>query len=41
MIKGPRLYLVLYRFVAEENEGTEIELEIKLIWCLVSVVSDE
>lgn len=41
MIEGPRLYLVLYRFVAEENNGIEIKLEIKLIWCLTSVVSEE
>lgn len=27
MIEGPRLYLVLYRFVAEENNGIEIKLE--------------
>lgn len=40
MIKGPRLYLVVYRFVAGENNGTEIELEIKLIWCLASIVSE-
>lgn len=38
MIKGPMQYLVIYRFVIEEKNGTEIELEIMVIQCLISVV---